>query len=865
MILPSGTVLLDEHFGTSVVNETEFTNAQVLEAIERQDRQLYSTFQGWANALNGDTSLTAFANNPQNRAGNLWHRDRYMAPSNAYDQMRLAQNAVEEDDVVGGVAETTESLAFSMISFYAEDLAEQDVYNQLAARVNLDGVLRQIWRELYTVSQVYIATQWSRQTFKVRGRTQEGNRRRKEYSLYAPDAITLLDPLKVVPVGSPYGTAFGGTEMLAYIATNEETGAFREIVEERGTRDTIVENLITGRYNPTRDEAGDLSALGVPGGDLWLLDPQKVFRHTLTRPGYRRLSAVRMSNVFDLLDMKRQLRQMERAHLVGGPLRVDQRLATPTGWKPIGAAEVGDEVFSVDGKPTRIIGVYPQGVLPMYRVTFTDGAQVLCDGTHPWTVSRRNGMTRTIPLSQIVDEGLFDDNGPTKRTHRHRIPVAKPLQLPDAWLPLDPYLLGYLLAGGRMKGSVAKIASNNEIVDGLQRCGLWNVGGKARYIPDEYLWASEGQRWALLQGFCDAIGRSNEHGGIKMTISSRKLADGVVQLVQSLGGVGRRTREKSDRTGFRTVHRLALRLNQTESPFRLPYKANTWYPRKAPFVRAIESVEQVSDAEAVCIKTERDDGLFLTEGMVVTHNTNFIVVITKGTDAHPAKGSEIAHLQAESQTVSRVPILVGDHRLNVEIVTPKLDNTLRAERWNTIDSRLTARLYGFYMLGNYAAGASSDDSVKLTKVVARGMESRRHMIRRSLERHLFQPLFNGNDDLETPPKLQFHPRSIALDFDPAYASFLFDLRQAREISRETTLNQFDLSQELEARFREREEEAYDDIFQTQVPFSTPAVPNEKESRTDNGGGRRNGGGAAPGSGQGEAPRRRQSRSSPPAE
>jgi hypothetical protein len=178
------------------------------------------------------------------------------------------------------------------------------------------------------------------------------------------------------------------------------------------------------------------------------------------------------------------------------------------------------------------------------------------------------------------------------------------------------------------------------------------------------------------------------------------------------------------------------------------------------------------------------------------------------------------------------------------------------------------------------------------KVIARGLESRRHMIKRSLERYVFKPLLDKNPELESMPKLEFHPRAIALDFDAAYASFLFDLRQANEISRETILNQFDLDEALEAELRKREMVEYDHIFQTQVPFSTPnpaipapgqpalppqpgAPPPPKPGppapkpaappvRRDNGGGRRNGGGAAPGSGQGQPSRRRPDRQRPAA-
>jgi hypothetical protein len=849
--------MLDENFGTPVLNGTDVPTDVVYQALETQDRALVQALAGWVQS----SRLTAYNQEYDRRNGGIFMRDRYVAPARFFDQMRLAYTALESDDIVAGVAESTESLAFSGMSFFAADEDEQDVYNQMAGRIDLDSRMREIWRELFAVSQCYIGVWSSQQTFKIRGKTKEGVQRKKTITCVAPEGMTLLDPLKIIPVGLP----MFGKEQLAYIATNEEHSQFMQIVVDPTdsrfndrTRDAIVERFIVGRYIPNRIESAELATLGVNPASLWLLDPNNVFYHSLTRPGYSRVAPIRMRSVFELLDLKQQLRQMERAHLIGAPLRADQRVPTPQGWKPIGAVEVGDEVYSVDGQTTRIIGVFPQGVLPMYRVTFTDGAEVYCDKSHPWTVRDRRGRERTITLGQIMAEGLHDSNGDGS-VHRHRIPVAEPLDLPEVELPLDPYLLGYLIGNGSLSQAIPKITS-----------------AEGEFIPDTYLWAAAEQRWSLLQGLCDSDGSVGVAGVVEYSTVSEKLAAQVVQLAQSLGCLAKAALQgKHENKG---LHRVTISVRQEGQPFRLGRKAAAWRPRRHPLVRAIKSIGRSLDAEAVCIKTDRDDGLFLTEGMVVTHNTNFIVIITKGSDELPARPEEIANLQTMVKTVARVPILIGDHRLHVEIVTPKVDNTLRAERHNTIDSRITARLYQMFMLGNYAAGAGGDDSVKLVKVIARGMESRRHMIRRSLERNIFRPMFEGNEQLTSMPKLQFHPRSIALDFDAAWASFLFDLRQANELSRETILSQFDLSQELEAELRKREKEQYDDIFRTQVPFSSPnpalppqpgtspenpppppppspEPPPDKLPR-DNGGGRRRGGGAAPGTGQGQAPRRR---------
>lgn len=127
-----------------------------------------------------------------------------------------------------------------------------------------------------------------------------------------------------------------------------------------------------------------------------------------------------------------------------------------------------------------------------------------------------------------------------------------------------------------------------------------------------------------------------------------------------------------------------------------------------------------------------------------------------------------------------------------------------------------------------------------------------------------------NDTLTSKPSLLFHPERIGLAFDPAFASFLLDLRDTGELSRQTILSQFDMDQDDEARFRRREAAEYDNDFQTQVPgapartygdpTTEPMSKQDQKRAGRKGGGTKNGGGAAPGSGQGEAPRRPRKRS-----
>lgn len=583
------SVLTDLDGESIVLNDTDLPISEVADALQLSNPLIASMVRWSSNTqpvhadymYSGEGGGGDGVGGSNTRAGGLFDRDRYVTPRKIYDQMRLAQSAIC-DDVVDGFLETTESLAFGGISMWSEDEDEQDVWNQIAADLDLDGRLREIWRELATCSQVYIATWWGQKSFKVRGQTDAGNARRRRFdNLQVPMAMTILDPLKVAPVGQ----FVFGQERLAYVASRDEADAFDQVLlgGAAAAADPIVSRIIMGRYNPPKAEQRELAEAGLTDTkNLFLMNPAFVFRHTATRPGYKRFADVRMKSVFELLDLKNALRQMERSHLLGA--------------------------------------------------------------------------------------------------------------------------------------------------------------------------------------------------------------------------------------------------------------------------------------------------------------SSFIILIKKGTDQLPAKPAEIENLQANVRTIARVPVIVGDHRLTIEIITPKVDNTLKPERHNTIDGRITARLFGMFVLGNYHAGGGSDDSVKLTRVVASGMESRRHMIMRTLESKLWQRVVDRNEQLKEQPKLRFHPKRIALNFDNAWASFLLDIRATGDLSRDTLLNEFDFNQEDEAVRREREAERYDDIFQTQIPgapasITAPGTEGEKvapagkgtvtppggRATTDpkspaqkragrQGGGNRSGGGAAPGSGQGQPAR-----------
>ncbi len=231
-------------------------------------------------------------------------------------------------------------------------------------------------------------------------------------------------------------------------------------------------------------------------------------------------------------------------------------------------------------------------------------------------------------------------------------------------------------------------------------------------------------------------------------------------------------------------------------------------------------------------------------------SANYILLIRKGNDAYPAQNAEMANLQENYNFIAKMPVVIADHRLSIDIIAPKTDLTLQADKYDVVDTRILARLLGTLSLGG--RGQRNETNVTLSRAVARSMENRRHMLKRALERQLARAVVehpknrrpDGSPLFESEPNLVYAPRNIPLDIDAAMIQAIMGLRTQKEISRETVLEYFGLDQVTEAQRRELEEVEYDDIFQTVVPFSSPAQGGTGEAPSQSGprGGRPVGGG-----------------------
>lgn len=119
----------------------------------------------------------------------------------------------------------------------------------------------------------------------------------------------------------------------------------------------------------------------------------------------------------------------------GKALLDSELIYTPHGSKKIGFADIGDIIYGDDGKLTTIVGVYPQGFVDTYKVTFEDGRSVVCCGQHQWKV-KYNGDYKVMSTMGIIHSDF------SKMT----IDIGEAVDFPERRWLISPQLMGSLAA-----------------------------------------------------------------------------------------------------------------------------------------------------------------------------------------------------------------------------------------------------------------------------------------------------------------------------------------------------------------------------------------------------------------------------------
>ena len=140
---------------------------------------------------------------------------------------------------------------------------------------------------------------------------------------------------------------------------------------------------------------------------------------------------------------------------------LDSKVLTPNGFINMGDVKLGDVVFTAKGNLAHIVGIYPQGVRPIYKITLQDKTEIKVSDEHLNVVYRYNENKKmredfVITTNELLE--LFE-------TSRYKLRMDVPsVDFEKKELPIDPYLLGALLGDGSFSSDNFGFSNSEEDV-----------------------------------------------------------------------------------------------------------------------------------------------------------------------------------------------------------------------------------------------------------------------------------------------------------------------------------------------------------------------------------------------------------------
>lgn len=248
----------------------------------------------------------------------------------------------------------------------------------------------------------------------------------------------------------------------------------------------------------------------------------------------------------------------------GKALLDSELIYTPYGSKKIGFADIGDIIYGDDGKLTTIVGVYPQGFVDMYKVTFEDGRSIVCCGQHQWKV-KYHGDYKVMSTMGIIHSDF----------QKMTIDIGEAVDFPERRWLMSPQLLGSLTASF-LCGATDRIfeLSNKEM--------------------DDIIYSSKKQKELFISSFMKiACGISTGDDRFKVVYKSEYIISFVRRIFWSMGY-------------YCVMDGDDMYISKTHNRLR------------------ISDIDYYGKYKATCIEVDNKSHQFLTTNFVVSHNTTIM-------------------------------------------------------------------------------------------------------------------------------------------------------------------------------------------------------------------------------------------------
>lgn len=248
----------------------------------------------------------------------------------------------------------------------------------------------------------------------------------------------------------------------------------------------------------------------------------------------------------------------------GKALLDSELIYTPHGSKKIGFADIGDIIYGDDGKLTTIVGVYPQGFVDTYKVTFEDGRSVVCCGQHQWKV-KYHGDYKVMSTMGIIHSDF------SKMT----IDIGEAVDFPERRWLMSPQLMGSLVASFL--------------------CGATDrIFELSKKEMDDIIYSSKKQKELFISSFMKiACGISTGDDRFKVVYKSEYIISFVRKIFWSMG-------------------------------YYCVMDGDDMYISKTHDRLRISDIDYYGRYKATCIEVDNKSHQFLTTNFVVSHNTTIM-------------------------------------------------------------------------------------------------------------------------------------------------------------------------------------------------------------------------------------------------
>lgn len=248
----------------------------------------------------------------------------------------------------------------------------------------------------------------------------------------------------------------------------------------------------------------------------------------------------------------------------GKALLDSELIFTPYGSKKIGFVDIGDIIYGDDGNLTTIVGVYPQGFVDTYKVTFEDGRSVVCCGQHQWKV-KYHGDYKVMSTMGIIHSDF------SKMT----IDMGDAVDFPERRWLISPQLMGSLVASFL--------------------CGATDrIFELSKKEMDDVIYSSKKQKELFISSFMKiACGISTGDDRFKVVYKSEYIISFVRRIFWSMGY-------------YCVMDGDDMYISKTHNRLR------------------ISDIDYYGKYKATCIEVDNKSHQFLTTNFVVSHNTTIM-------------------------------------------------------------------------------------------------------------------------------------------------------------------------------------------------------------------------------------------------